>query len=103
MARPSPLVSGTGQAQARTRFDGRAPPIYDTEGEREGDGVGETASGPRMLGSSSFPAANRLPPAGHGQRRRGEGGARVGADGWPEGHGTTMKHRRRPTPANVHR
>jgi hypothetical protein len=97
-------VSDTGQAQAqkRTHTDGWGPPVSDTEGEREGVGAGETASGPRMSGSSSSLAANRVVPAGHGQQRCGEGGAHAGVDDWPEGHGTTMKQRRRPSPANAH-
>jgi hypothetical protein len=47
--RPGPLVSGTGQAQARTRADGRCRQ-YVTPRGREGDGMGETASGPECQG-----------------------------------------------------
>jgi hypothetical protein len=85
-ARPGLLVSDTGQAKARaqTSTDGSGPPVSDTERGGEEDGTRGALSVGR----------------GRGQWRRREGGA-SGADGWPEGHGTAVKHRRRPSPMHT--
>jgi hypothetical protein len=60
----------------------------------------ETASGPRMSGSSSSPtvkqsAARWLRPTAARER-----GSRADVVGWPENHGTAVKHRCRPSSAN---
>jgi hypothetical protein len=66
-------MAGAG-ADPRTRGDGWGPLVSSIEGGGE-KSVRETASGPRMSGSMSSSARNRVPAVGHSQQRRGEGGA----------------------------